>query len=332
MIIILKAMPKQYVKLVYCMVLLAVFVMMTFMIKKYFKPFFIILFLFMLTNPIKEMLDKHRVFNEKMNALTSIMFVNAAIAATMFFIGNSIYDKGSMVLEQMQKTTSSISYFVDVISKVLNIDDGNVSMKMDSIVTKLMNNDIIRQGAAYTTEGIFAYFIANMALYFILVDKYVILNWTQNFLPKSIVFRVKDKVNSIKKMVKIELALVMLTTVINIFGFWALGVISPVTLGLLCGVLDIVPYVGTILIFIPLIAYYIYVKDLIRAMGLILLYILLQVCRQVLETKFMSSKLEIHPLLIIISLYVGAKIFGLIGLFIGPMYMITAKEIIQMDI
>lgn len=64
------------------------------------------------------------------------------------------------------------------------------------------------------------------------------------------------------------------------------------------------------------------------AIGLILLYLLIIISRQLLETKFISHKFRVHPLAIIIGLYIGLKIFGIIGLFIGPIYVLTVKEIL----
>ncbi len=51
--------------------------------------------------------------------------------------------------------------------------------------------------------------------------------------------------------------------------------------------------------------------------------------RQILETKFMSSKLQLPALAIIISIYIGFKILGFLGLLLGPLYIITLKEFIK---
>ena len=120
----------------------------------------------------------------------------------------------------------------------------------------------------------------------------------------------------------------MLTTIQTIFGFVILEIDSAIFLGILCGALDILPYVGTILIFLPLIIYKIYLKQYIIALGLIFLYILLQFNRQIMETKFMSTKLQIHPLLLLLSIYIGGKVFGIVGLLMAPIYVLAVREII----
>lgn len=54
--------------------------------------------------------------------------------------------------------------------------------------------------------------------------------------------------------------------------------------------------------------------------------------QKILEAKFIGNKLDIHPLVIFISIYIGAKVFGILGILVGPMYSIIAKEIIYGEI
>ena len=63
-----------------------------------------------------------------------------------------------------------------------------------------------------------------------------------------------------------------------------------------------------------------------------MLYILVQVVREILEAKFLGDKLDIHPLVILLSIYIGVKVFGILGILVGPMYSILAKEIIYSTI
>lgn len=129
-------------------------------------------------------------------------------------------------------------------------------------------------------------------------------------------------------MIGIQVILVLISTLEIIIGFIVFRVPKAVLLGVICGILDILPYVGTIIVFVPIIIYNIIVEDYIVAFGLICLYILVQVIREVLEAKFLSDKLELHPLLVLLSIYIGIKLFGVLGIVVGPMYGILAKDII----
>ena len=173
-----------------------------------------------------------------------------------------------------------------------------------------------------------SYIIANICVYFILIDKKLFLRLLNCLLPYDIVDIIRVKKNNLREVVKIELKLVIICMIITIVGFKILRVPSAIFLGFVCGILDILPYVGTIIVFIPIIIYNIIMKEYLLVVGLIALYLLLQVVREVLELKFLSSKLDIHPLVVMLSMYIGAEVFGIIGLLIGPIYCLIAKDII----
>ena len=161
--------------------------------------------------------------------------------------------------------------------------------------------------------------------YWIIGIIYKFLNF---ILPYDVIETIRIKKNNLGEVIKIEIKLVIICMIITIVGFKILNVPSAIFLGVICGILDILPYVGTIIVFIPIIIYNIIMKKYLLVVGLIALYLLLQIIREVLELKFLSSKLDIHPLVVMLSMYIGAEIFGIIGILIGPIYCLIAKDLI----
>lgn len=51
--------------------------------------------------------------------------------------------------------------------------------------------------------------------------------------------------------------------------------------------------------------------------------------RQLIEPKVISSNIGIHPIFTLISMYAGFRIFGLIGLIIGPIILIIYKNVFE---
>ena len=49
-----------------------------------------------------------------------------------------------------------------------------------------------------------------------------------------------------------------------------------------------------------------------------LLYLFITVIRNIIEPKIVSGQLGLHPVVTMISLFVGAQLFGGVGLFGGP--------------
>lgn len=168
--------------------------------------------------------------------------------------------------------------------------------------------------------------------FFILVDKKSMLDVIYRLFPEEIIKKFRRQKNNFVNMISIQGILILISTIEIIFGFFILRIPKSLMLGLVCGLLDVLPYVGTIIVFIPIIIYNIIMKNYLVSFGLICLYILVQIVREILEAKFIGNKLDIHPLVIFISIYIGAKVFGILGILVGPMYSIIAKEIIYGEI
>ena len=54
--------------------------------------------------------------------------------------------------------------------------------------------------------------------------------------------------------------------------------------------------------------------------------------RQMLEPKLISQNLGVHPLITLISMYSGFKVFGVSGFLIGPVVMIILKNVFSKEL
>ncbi|NFF17600.1 AI-2E family transporter, partial [Clostridium sporogenes] len=280
-------------------------------------------------NPIYNFLCSKKLFNNNVNSIISIILVNLILFLLIFLIGNFIYNHFILLKGYYYNFKTEIDCFIGGINKMLNINKYIFNKNLNNIDTTLLNGDFFRRGASYTTEWIFAYFIASISIYFILVDKYAILENIKKYIGVNEFEKIKDKIYKLKEIIKIECFLVIFTTFQTITGLKILNINNYLILGVLCGILDMLPYIGTVVIFLPLILYQFYTKNYVIFLGLICLYLLLIITRQILETKFMSSKLQLPALAIIISIYIGFKILGFLGLLLGPLYIITLKEFVK---
>ncbi len=136
---------------------------------------------------------------------------------------------------------------------------------------------------------------------------------------KTVFFELKK---ALVGFIKAQLTLVSITTVIILIGLLILRVDYAITIALLTGIVDIIPYLGTGLIFVPWIIYEIITGQIVLAIGLSVLYIIVLVQRQIMEPKILSSNIGLDPLATLISLFVGFKLFGFIGLIIGPVSLV----------
>ncbi len=110
-------------------------------------------------------------------------------------------------------------------------------------------------------------------------------------------------------------------------GLNIIGVKYSFLISTLTAAVDILPIFGIGAILLPW-AFVLFIFDSYKkAIGLVVLYILMTVIRQSIEPKIVGGFLGLHPLLALFSMYVGIRLFGVIGLFLFPIAFIVAKNI-----
>jgi predicted PurR-regulated permease PerM len=311
---------KTYSKIINLVSAFIIVVLITILIKNYFQPFCIVIMMILITQPLYKFFIKGNI-PKVISAILSLIIVNISIFIVIFYFGNAIL---GFFQKLYRNNMVEVDTFINNIKILLNFDLN----KMIQTISGVFNGNMIMQGAIITGDGLVSYFLANIIDYFILVDKNKIYNLLKNLFPKEIIASFSQKIKNLKEVFKIEVKLILLSAVIITLGFKVLGIHNSIFLGSVCAVLDILPFIGTTIVFIPIIIYNIIMKKYLLVFGLISLYLLERFTREILEAKFLSSKLEIHPLIVIVSIYIGVKMFGFIGIISGPIYSIIAKDMI----
>jgi len=125
--------------------------------------------------------------------------------------------------------------------------------------------------------------------------------------------------SNVSRVIRVEILLIILTMVVNIMGLRVIGVRYAVGLGIILAVLDVVPIIGPGLIYLPWIAYHLIWGRLSLAVYLIVLYGGVSFLRQVARTNMIGKETGLHPLAALVSLYIGFRLFGAIGVVYGPL-------------
>lgn len=311
---------NQYEKIINLIMLFIAVAITTIGIKFYFQPFFIIVIMLLFTTPIYKFVLRFKI-NNNASAIISIMIVNFILLFIIFYFGNALV---TVFHKLYLGNTETVNSFINNIRVLLHFDLN----KLVETLSRFISTPMIAQGASITGGSFIVYFIGNVATYFLLVDKEKVLGLLSNLFSPKVIRNILDKKRNLKEVFLIEALIILVSTITIVIGFKILGVNNSLFLGIVCGILDILPYVGTIIVFIPIIIYNIIIKRYLIVVGFIALYLLVVINKEILEAKFLSSKLDIHPLVVMLSIYIGVKIFGFIGIIVGPIYCIIAKDII----
>ena len=113
--------------------------------------------------------------------------------------------------------------------------------------------------------------------------------------------------------------LMLLTWLVVSVGFWALGIKGGFLWAALVALVDAVPMLGTGIILLPWALVSFLQGQRLRALGLCALVAAAALLRTTLEPRLLGKQLGLDPLVTLVCLYVGYRLWGFLGLLLAPM-------------
>lgn len=135
-------------------------------------------------------------------------------------------------------------------------------------------------------------------------------------------------VSSVGKMIKAYALIILITTaelfiglsIIRLVGLYDGAHILIISFIIAC--IDIIPVLGTGTVMIPWSVYSFVTGNIGMGIGLLVIYAAITVIRQFIEPKLVAGQVGISPVVTIMAMFIGIKIFGAVGIFILPLIVI----------
>ena len=138
-------------------------------------------------------------------------------------------------------------------------------------------------------------------------------------------------ISSIGKMIKAYTIIICITTAelfigLSLLKFIGLTDASHILLiSFLIALIDIVPVLGTGTVLVPWSIISFISGKIGMGIGILVIYAAVSVIRQFMEPKLVAGQVGISPVVTIMAMYIGIKVFGAIGIFILPFIVIIVK-------
>ena len=149
--------------------------------------------------------------------------------------------------------------------------------------------------------------------------------WSQRILPVLQNLRV-----NLGGWFRAQCKLMGLTFLLLTIGFLILRVEFPLLLGALIALVDALPMLGTGTILVPWGLLVLLQGQTALGLGLIALYGVTALTRSILEPRMVGHQLGLNPLLTLVALYMGYRLWGILGMILAPVLTITVLEIWSM--
>lgn len=313
----------------------------------YTVPFLIAWGIAYMVYPLAKKISSKTKISRKVCSFVIVLLILMILLSLMFLIGNRILyeiqnfveyltnnsDKIALYFEKIFDFFNSLTQKLPILSNLKNtgfsenITD-NINMFLDNIWQSLLERlgsavpDVAGKIVTALPNILLVTLITVIACFYFAVDIENINESIVRVLPEKIVkFTLKIKsrfINGLKKYLKAYCILFLITFVELLIGFWVLGVDYAFVLSLLIAFVDFLPVFGTGAVLVPWGIIALLMKNYFLGMGIIILFIVMTIIRQVIEPKIVGKSLGVHPILTLITIYLGFKLFGLVGMIFLP--------------
>ena len=123
-------------------------------------------------------------------------------------------------------------------------------------------------------------------------------------------------------------SLIMFITFLEVgAGMWLMKIKMPFVISRFIAIFDILPMVGTGGIIIPWGIIAIIMGNVPLGFGMFALYLFVTVVRNTIEPKIIGQQVGLHPVATLVSMFLGTKLLGIVGLFGFPVTLVILKQL-----
>lgn len=333
---------KKYVKsiLVFFItltgIILGIFLGIRFL--QFFMPFVIGWIIAMIANPLVRILERRLKVARKHTSMLIIIGVLALVIAAIYFLGVKIGEETRDFLNQAPDMYSDfkedfqsagknleiiISELPEDVQESLEEVQQDIGTMSGQAVGKLSQLTVDKAGSfARNIPGILISIIFSiLSAYFFIADRDRILEFGKVHTPQIIQEKWRLMAESFKIVFggyfKAQFKIMAVIGVILFVGMLILRVRFAILVAVLVAFLDMLPFLGTGTVLIPWAVFKLISGDIRYALGLVILYLITQLVRRIIEPKLVGDSIGMNPLVTLIFMYVGYRIGGVIGMILA---------------
>ncbi|EIJ81628.1 hypothetical protein PB1_01765 [Bacillus methanolicus PB1] len=273
----------------------------------------------------------------------------------LFFLGIIGYFITTKVITEAIKIAENAPFYVNEISKVwlrveaniINVAQdlpsefvNEISKRVQNFLNNLKNDLLayvninnIKTLLAKIPNFFISFLVYLIALFLFLIDLPRLREGINNHLTENTADKVHFMTSRLSYVVfgflKAQFLVSVIVFVTSLLGLLMITPKIALIMALVIWLIDFIPIIGSITVIGPWALFHILTDNIGLGMKLAVLAAILLIIRRTLEPKVMGSHIGLSPIATLTAMYLGLKLLGLLGLFIGPLLLIafnSAKE------
>lgn len=304
----------------------------------FFSPFVIGWVIAVVANPLVRFLEKRMRIVRKHSSVLIVVAVLGLVITVLYFMISKLISEAAGFIGDIPKYYESAWFEIQKLLLQVegelqflpqNIQDSvnqlitHIGESLNVMVQKIASPTVIVAGnlvksiptaMVYTIVTIFS-------SYLFIVDRDKIMEVVHRYIPaggtRYYRYLKKDAKRLVGGYIVAQLKIMLIIAAVLAAGFLIMGVNYALLLAIIIAFLDFLPILGTGTILVPWALIRFAAGDYAFGFGLLVIYILTMVLRQVIQPKIVGDTMGLDPLMTLLFLYLGFKISGIAGMILA---------------
>lgn len=330
---------KKHLKIFIAVIFLIIVLYFLWLVRSGLYPFFIGFFLAYLLNPSVCYCERKGT-----SRLWAIVIVYIVLFSIIIIGSSQLIPLLIRELENFAKEIPAITSKIQELFQNIQWQYQNsllpLSMRLalDSILVTLENSVqefvmSLMNGILSLLSHLIGIVISPILAFYLLHDWYKIKEELLNLLPAKYrretiaVFKDIDKV--LNGVIRGQLTVALLVGIFVSIGLYLLHVKYFLLIGILAGMLDVIPYFGAVIGATPAVTLALLESSLLAAKVAALFFVIHQLEGSIIHPHILGENVGLHPLAVIFFVFVGGELAGFTGMLLGVPFAAMGKVFIK---
>ncbi len=318
------------------------------LVEPYLIPIFLAVVLVVVAGPLYQLVLKLVGRHRALASMITCLLLFLIIAVPLFLVASAITTQalnlattvGHLLGSDQLKSTfehglGRLGPYMERLQDTFGISHADVVQNIGQWVRKISN--LIYGNLTFLLRGMTS-LVVDFAL-MLFVTFYLLMDG-QDFARKIMALSplpeetnrdvVNDVLNTLRATLKGSVVLALIQGAAGGLGFWVFGVPNALFWGTVMVFASVVPLVGTALVWMPAGIYLIMMNQTGQALGVMVWCLMTGMAGDNwLRPKLIGGHANLHPLLTFFSVLGGLSLFGVVGLFLGPLILAVVLSLLE---
>lgn len=312
----------------------------------------------MLVHPAGERLAKWTGLGQKFSKIALLLLLGGAACGAGYLAGYYLWREAVEFYAWLQDNADSV---VSAVAGLFSTEQGEISLPifivkllelpliadffggLDALAHTLTSSLLAKLGQALTgaamnaatgvPSALLSLLVFVLSCFYLSLDGARLFAWVLGCFPQATRPRIRqicrEVLQALRGYLRAYGLIFCLTLAEMVVGLHIVGVRYAVLIAVLVALVDILPVLGSGAVLVPWSAVAFLSRDVRTGMGLLVLWGVVTLVRQIAEPRIVGNSLGLHPLAALASMYVCFRLFGAVGLILGPCAAIVVKVILR---